>query len=253
MNDSIQVIRLRRNFGKTAALLAGFTEARGEVVVTLDADLQDSPFEIPLLLKKLDEGYDLVSGWKQERKDDWMKRNSSKIFNGVVSSASGIKIHDFNCGLKVFKQEVFKELNLYGEMHRFIPALAGWRGFRVGEVPVKHFPRKHGKSKFGADRYIKGLLDFLTVMMLVRFIKRPLHLFGSLGLIIGSMGLIINLYLTIGWMFKKWIGYRPLLFMGVLMMIIGAQTIFFGLLAEMMNFLSSKGTQPSIAQILRKK
>ncbi|OGP88514.1 MAG: glycosyl transferase family 2 [Deltaproteobacteria bacterium RBG_16_48_10] len=253
LNDHVQVIRLRRNFGKTAAFLAGFTEAQGRIVITLDADLQDSPTEIPLLLRKLEEGYDFVSGWKRERKDGWMKRVSSKIFNRVVSYASGIKIHDFNCGLKVFKREVIEELELYGEMHRFIPALVGWRGFKIGEVTVKHSPRKYGKSKFGSDRYLKGLLDFLTVMMLVKYIKRPLHLFGSTGLLIGSIGLIINLYLTIGWLFKKWIGYRPLLMLGVLLMIIGVQTVFFGLLAEMMNFLSPKGIGPSVAQILRKK
>ncbi|RPJ11716.1 MAG: glycosyltransferase [Deltaproteobacteria bacterium] len=251
--DRVQVIRLRRNFGKTGALLAGFAETQGEIIITLDADLQDSPSEIPALLEKLEEGYDLVSGWKFERKDSGSKRIASKIFNWAVSWVSGIKLHDFNCGLKVFTHEVLSELDLYGEMHRFIPALASWRGFRVGEVPVKHSHRKYGMSKFGAERYLKGLLDFLTVMMLVRFIKRPLHLFGSVGFLIGSIGLLINLYLAVGWLFKKWIGDRPLLVLGVLFMIIGVQTVFFGLLAEMMNFLSSKGTNPSIAKILRKR
>jgi glycosyltransferase involved in cell wall biosynthesis len=251
--DHVQVIRLRRNFGKTAALLAGFAEAHGETIVTMDADLQDSPSEILALMKKLEEGYDLVSGWKFERKDPLVKRVSSKIFNWAISTFSGIKIHDFNCGLKVFRRDVLMDLVLYGEMHRFIPALVGWKGFKIGEVKVKHSPRRFGKSKFGPDRYLKGLLDFLTVMVLLKFIKRPLHLFGSLGILIGLIGLMINLYLSIGWIFGKWIGQRPLLILGVLLIIIGIQTIFFGLMAEMMNFLSGRGAEPSVSQILRKK
>lgn len=252
-HPQVSVIKLRKNFGKTAALFAGFAETQGEVIITLDADLQDSPEEIPSLLKRLEEGYDLVSGWKLDRKDGPGKRIASKIFNWVVSFASGIQIHDFNSGLKVFRREVLHEMELYGEMHRFIPVLAGWRGFRVGEVAVRHFPRRHGKSKFGADRFLKGLFDFMAVMMLVKFIKRPLHLFGFIGLSIGAVGLAINLYLTIGWFYGKWIGLRPLLFLGVLLMIIGVQTIFFGLLAEMTNFLSNKTEAPSIAEVLRRR
>ena len=252
-HPQVSVIKLRKNFGKTAALFAGFAETQGEVVLTLDADLQDSPDEILPLLRRLEEGYDLVSGWKLDRKDGLVKRISSRIFNRVVSFASGIHIHDFNSGLKAFRREVLHELELYGEMHRFIPVLAGWRGFRVGEVTVKHFPRRHGKSKFGADRYFKGLFDFMAVMMLVKFIKRPLHLFGMIGLFIGAIGLAINLHLTIGWFLGRWIGLRPLLFLGVLLMIIGVQTIFFGLLAEMTNFLSNKTEAPSIAEVLRRK
>ena len=250
---SVQVIKLRRNFGKTAALLAGFSEAQGTLIVTMDADLQDSPSEISSLVRKLEEGYDLVSGWKFERKDPFLKRTSSKVFNWAISTFSGIKIHDFNCGLKIFRREVLMDLILYGEMHRFIPAIAGWRGFRIGEVKVRHFPRRFGKSKFGPGRYLKGFLDFLTVMVLLKFIKRPLHLFGSLGILIGFVGLVINLYLSIGWIYGKWIGQRPLLILGVLLMIIGVQTIFFGLMAEMMNFFSSKGAEPSVSQILRKR
>jgi glycosyltransferase involved in cell wall biosynthesis len=252
-HSQVMVIKLRRNFGKTSALSAGFAEVQGEVIITMDSDLQDSPGEIPLLLRSLEEGRDLVSGWKFERKDGLIKRISSKIFNGVVSFASGIHIHDFNCGLKAFRREVIQEMGLYGEMHRFIPVLAGWRGFRIGEVKVKHYPRRYGESKFGPDRFIKGLFDFMTVMMLIKFIKKPLHLFGSLGLLIGAIGLMIDLYLTMGWFYGKWIGQRPLLILGVMLMIIGIQTIFYGLLAEMTNFLSNKPEGPSIAEMLRKK
>ncbi len=251
--DHMHVTRLRRNFGKTAALQAGFCEAQGEIIITIDADLQDSPSEIVALLRKLDEGYDLVSGWKFERKDPFIKRVSSRIFNWAISSFSGIHIHDFNCGLKIFRREVLSDLMLYGEMHRFIPALIGWKGYRIGEVKVAHSPRRFGKSKFGPDRFLKGFFDFLTVMVLLKFIKRPLHLFGSLGLLIGIIGLAINVYLSIGWIFGKWIGQRPLLILGVLLIIIGIQTIFFGLLAEMMNYFSGRSAEVSVSQILRKK
>jgi len=249
----IQAVRLRRNSGKTAALLAGFAEAKGEIIVTIDGDLQDSPSEIPLLMGKLEEGYDLVSGWKFERQDPFLRRIASKIFNQAVSFFSGVPIHDFNCGLKAFRRHVLPELVLYGEMHRFIPALAGWRGFRIGEIKVKHFPRKYGSSKFGPERYWKGFLDFLTVVVLLTYIRRPLHLFGGLGMLIGVAGLGINIYLSIGWIYGRWIGNRPLLILGVLLMLIGIQMVFFGLLAEMMNFLSGRGTGPPISQILRKK
>jgi glycosyltransferase involved in cell wall biosynthesis len=251
--EEMQVIRLRRNFGKTAALLAGFAEAQGEIIVTMDADLQDSPSEIPLLLRKLGEGYDLVSGWKFERKDPFFRRIASRIFNRAIASFSGIRIHDFNCGLKALKREALEGLTLYGEMHRFIPVLAGWKGFRVGEMKVRHSARRYGRSKFGPDRYLKGFFDFLTVMVLSKFLKRPLHFFGSAGLLIGFAGWAIMIYLSIGWIYGKWIGQRPLYILGVLLMIIGIQTIFFGLMAEMMNFLSGKESHPSILQILRKK
>jgi glycosyltransferase involved in cell wall biosynthesis len=252
-NDNVGIVGLRKNYGKTGALFAGLTESRGDMVVTMDSDLQDSPSEIPNLIKKLEEGYDLVCGWKFERKDPFTRRMFSKIFNWAISFFSEVKIHDFNCGLKVFRREVLMELDLYGEMHRFIPALAGWKGFKIGEVKVKHSSRRYGKSKFGLNRYVRGFFDFLTVLMLLKYIKRPLHLFGGLGILIGLIGLIINIYLSIGWIYGRWIGHRPLLILGVLMIIIGIQTIFFGLMAEMMNYLSSKEIGPSISQILRKK
>ena len=252
-NDNVGIVKLRKNYGKTGALFAGFSESRGEIVVTMDSDLQDSPSEIPNLIMKLEEGCDLVCGWKFERKDPFTRRMFSKIFNWAISFFSEVKIHDFNCGLKVFRREVLMELDLYGEMHRFIPALAGWKGFKIGEVKVKHSSRRYGKSKFGLNRYLRGFFDFLTVLMLLKYIKRPLHLFGGLGILIGLIGLVINIYLSIGWIYGRWIGHRPLLILGVLMIIIGIQTIFFGLMAEMMNYLSSKEMGPSISQILRKK
>lgn len=252
-NENVEVIRLRRNFGKTAALVAGFAEVRGGIIVTMDADLQDLSSEIPHLMRKLEEGYDLVSGWKFDRRDPFIRRISSKIFNWAISFFSGVKIHDFNCGLKIFRREVLMELDLYGEMHRFIPALAGWKGFKIGEIKVKHFSRRFGKSKFGLNRYSRGLFDFLTVMMLLKYVKRPLHLFGGVGILIGLIGLVINIYLSIGWIYGRWIGHRPLLILGVLLIIIGIQTIFFGLMAEMLNFLSGKGMGPSISQILQKR
>jgi len=251
--DHIHVTRLRRNFGKTAALQAGFAEAEGTIIVTMDADLQDSPSEIGSLLKKLDEGYDLVSGWKFERKDPFVKKVSSRIFNWAISTFSGIHLHDFNCGLKIFRREVLSDVVLYGEMHRFIPALVAWKGYKIAEVKVAHSPRRFGRSKFGPDRFLKGFFDFLTVMVLLKFVKRPLHLFGTLGLLIGMIGLAINIYLSIGWIFGKWNGQRPLLILGVLLMIIGIQTIFFGLMAEMMNYFSGKSAEASVSQILRKK
>jgi glycosyltransferase involved in cell wall biosynthesis len=247
----IEAIRLRKNSGKTAALLAGLTEATGETIVTIDGDLQDSPSEIPFLIMKLEEGYDLVSGWKFERQDPLLRRISSKIFNRTVSFFSGVRIHDFNCGLKVFRRHLIPELILYGEMHRFIPALAGWRGFRIGEMKVRHFPRRHGRSKYGPERYWRGLLDFLTVVMLLKYNHRPLHLFGGLGMVIGLAGLGINVYLSVGWIFGRWIGQRPLLILGVLLMLVGIQMVFFGLLAEMMNFLSDTGKGPLISQVLK--
>lgn len=234
-NDSVKVVQFRMNHGKSAALAIGFEHARGQVIVTMDADLQDDPAEIPNLLSKLDEGYDLVSGWKYKRQDPISKTIPSRLFNRVTSLISGIKIHDFNCGLKAYRREVTENIRVYGELHRYLPVLAQWKGFRVGEIKVHHHPRLHGKSKFGLSRFIKGFLDLLTVMFLTKYIQRPMHLFGVLGLVLFLAGLAINLHLTYLWLHKVGIGHRPLLFLGVLLVIVGLQFTLMGLIGEMIT------------------
>ena len=247
----VRIVRLRRNYGKAAALAAGFREAQGGIVVTLDADLQDDPKEIPRFLQKLEEGHDLVVGWKAMRNDPWSRRVLSAVFNRVTSRLTGVKLHDFNCGFKGYRRAVIDEIKIHGELHRFIPALASWRGFRIGEIPVEHHPRRYGHSKYGAERIPRGFFDLLTVLMLTRYTARPLHLFGLLGLVIGLGGLGIVGYLSIGWLFGKWIGARPLFILGTLMVIAGLQLVSFGLLAEMIVYGSNRDGDPPIETILR--
>jgi glycosyltransferase involved in cell wall biosynthesis len=238
LNDrapNVRVVRLRRNFGKSAALAAGFRHSTGEVVVTIDADLQDDPSEIPRLLAKLDEGFDLVSGWKTQRRDRWSRRLGSKIFNSVVGRASGLKLHDMNCGLKAYRAEVVRSLRIYGELHRFLPVLAHDRGFRVAELPVNHRPREHGRSRYGVERYARGFLDFLTVSFMGRYRHRPLHLFGGLGLVFAALGTVVLLYLTILKLSGEAIGHRPLLTLGVLLVVVGFQFFSLGLLSELIT------------------
>lgn len=246
----IKVIRFRSNQGKAAALAAGFRQAKGEVIVTLDADLQDDPGDIPHLVGKLEEGYDLVSGWKVVRNDPWSRRLLSAVFNRVTAVMTGVNLHDFNCGFKAYRRAVIGELRLHGELHRFIPVLAGWRGFRIGEVEVRHHPRKYGRSRYGAERIPRGFFDLLTVLMLTRYTTRPLHLFGLLGLVVGLAGSAILTYLSIGWLFGKWIGGRPLLIFGAFMVIGGIQLVSFGLLAEMVVFARSSESDPPIHSVL---
>jgi glycosyltransferase involved in cell wall biosynthesis len=229
----VQIIEFRRNFGKSAALAAGFEAARGDAVVTMDGDLQDLPAEIPRLIDQLNLGADLVSGWKFPRHDPLNKRLPSSVFNAVVRAFSGIKLHDFNCGLKAYRRDVVKEVRIYGELHRYIPVLAHFRGFRVVEIPVKHRPRRYGRSKFGNGRFARGFFDLLTVLFLAQYTRRPLHFFGWFGLTALGLGFIINAYLATIWFLGHPIGTRPLLTLGVLLMIIGAQFVVFGLLAEM--------------------
>jgi len=231
----VRGLQLRRNYGKSAALSAGFKKARGEYIITMDADLQDDPFEIPNLVSKLEEGYDLVSGWKQKRNDPLEKRIPSKFFNFVTRLLSGIKLHDFNCGLKIYRSEVAKSVHLYSELHRYIPLLAKWEGYdRITEIPVKHHARQFGKTKFGFGRYITGFLDLITVMFLTRFAAQPMQLFGSLGTISFAGGFIISAYLSIEkWVFDKPIGRRPLLFLGILLILVGVILFVTGLLGEM--------------------
>ncbi|MBT6691681.1 glycosyltransferase [Candidatus Parcubacteria bacterium] len=234
-NQQIKVISLRRNFGKSAALAIGFQECQGDLVVTMDADLQDDPNEIPNLIAKINKGYDLVSGWKKDRKDPLVKLISSKIFNITVASMTGIKLHDFNCGFKIYKKEVVKNINVYGELHRFLPALAHQQGFKVTEVVVKHHARKFDESKYGnlgLGRFTNYLLDPINVILLTKYARKPAHFFGNLGLMFFLLGSGLCLYLTIVWFQGQAIGSRPLLFLGVLFIIIGIQLISMGFLGE---------------------
>ena len=231
----VRVVRLRRNFGKSAALAAGFRQARGDVIATLDADGQDDPVEIPRLLAKLDEGFDLVSGWKTRRRDRWTRRALSHVFNFVTGRISGVRLHDMNSGLKAYRAEVVKGLALYGELHRFIPVLAHYRGYRVAEIPVNHRPREHGRSRYGLERYLRGFFDLITVTFMGRYRYRPLHLFGGLGLALGVVGLVVCLYLTILWFTGEAIGHRPLLTLGVLLVVVGMQFLSLGLIGELVT------------------
>lgn len=230
-----KALYFRKNFGKSEALAEGFKQAKGDIIFTLDADLQDDPSEIPNFLNKLRDGYDLVSGWKIKRLDPLSKTLPSKLFNRVVSMTTGLTLHDFNCGYKAYRREVLADINLHGELHRFIPALAFSNGFKVAELPVHHRARQFGKSKYGIARFTRGMLDLLTVLFITRYTKKPLHLFGSVGLVLLMFGIAVNAYLTVGWLSGIPIGRRPLLMLGVLMMILGVQFISHGLLAEMIT------------------
>jgi len=230
----VKIVRFRRNYGKSAALSVGFQQAEGTFVVTMDADLQDDPNEIPSLVNELKKGFDLVSGWKKKRHDPLMKTIPSRFFNFVTSVLTGIRIHDFNCGLKAYRKEVVKEVKVYGELHRYIPVLAHWQGFKISEIVVQHHSRKYGKTKFGLGRFWKGFLDLLTVLFTTRYFQRPLHLFGFWGLVFMLLGSGIDLYLTI-LKFVEGIslGNRPLFIGGILLIIVGVQFISVGLLGEM--------------------
>ncbi|MBD3348002.1 MAG: glycosyltransferase [Candidatus Eisenbacteria bacterium] len=237
-HDNVTVLSLGRNLGKSAALAVGFREAAGEMVVTMDADLQDDPTEIPKLIGRLGEGYDLVSGWKKERKDPLSKRLPSKLFNWVTGRLSGLPLHDMNCGLKVYRREVVKRIKVYGELHRYTPVLAHFAGFRVTELPVTHHAREFGRSKFGAERFARGLFDLVTILFLRRYVTRPLHLFGMVGGILFTGGFAIGIYLTVLKIMGEAIGRRPLLTLGILLMVIGVQIVSVGLVAEMLTSMS---------------
>jgi glycosyltransferase involved in cell wall biosynthesis len=233
--DNVTIVRLRRNFGKAAALAAGFAQAKGDVIVTIDGDLQDDPAEIPRLLVKLEEGYDLVSGWKSRRQDPLRRRALSRFFNTVAGWVSGLRLHDINCGLKAYRAEVVRGLRLYGELHRFIPVLAHHRGYRIAELPVNHRPREHGRSRYGLERYLRGFLDLLTVSFIGRYRHRPLHLFGGLGLALSAAGIGILVYLTVVKAMGHSIGGRPLLILGVLLVVVGIQVFSLGLITELIT------------------
>lgn len=233
----VRAIRFRRNFGKAAALAAGFRAARGDILFTLDSDLQDDPTEIPRFLARLDEGYDVVSGWKRTRHDPWHKVLPSKVFNWMVSHLTGCRLHDHNCGFKAYRRSVLDEVDLYGELHRFVPVLAHARGFRVSEIVVHHRPRTHGYSKYGFSRFLKGLLDLFTVCFLSRFSQRPQHVLGGIGLALSGLGALGMTYLSLEWLnpANRPIGSRPLLMYSLALLVVGTQLFCMGLLAELIT------------------
>jgi len=245
-DNQVTLISLKKNHGKSNALNLGFKHADGDAIITMDADLQDDPKEINNLLLKLDEGWDVVSGWKKSRNDPISKTIPSKIFNTVVRWISGLKIHDFNCGLKAYKSKVIKSLNIYGGLHRFIPYLVISKGFSVTEVAVNHRSREFGNSKYGGSRMFKGFFDFLSVLFITKYSKRPLHIFGFIGFLLFISGLIINIILSYQWILNKYyldLPYsidRPLLFLGVLLIIIGIQIFSIGFIAELIVSYLSK-------------
>ena len=229
-------LRHRRNFGKAEALANGFAVARGDVFITMDGDLQDDPDELPNFVARMDDGYDLVSGWKQRRQDPLGKTFPSRIFNWTVRKASGVQLHDFNCGFKAYRRDAARNLRLYGELHRFTPVLANAEGFRVGELPVKHHPRTWGQSKYGWSRLVKGFLDLMTVTFLTRYRQRPMHLFGLPGLIALTLGVLLALWLTADKLFTdSSIGNRPALLLAVLLIMVGTQFFGLGLLGEFLT------------------
>ncbi|MED5474600.1 MAG: glycosyltransferase family 2 protein [Candidatus Neomarinimicrobiota bacterium] len=232
VNHKVKLIRFSKNYGKADALSEAFLLSKGEYVITMDADLQDDPHEITNLINKLEEGWDMVSGWKKNRNDPLEKKIPSKIFNKITCFFTGVKIHDFNCGLKAYKREVVKSIELYGGLHRYIPAIAKQMGFSITEIPVNHRKRKFGKSKYGSERYFHGFFDLLTVLFLGNYLRKPLHFFGKLGLIMFSMGSFILIYLTYGWFNGIWIGDRPLFFLGILLIILSVQFFSIGLLGD---------------------
>ncbi|MEO6501657.1 MAG: glycosyltransferase family 2 protein [Jatrophihabitantaceae bacterium] len=246
-DPKVRALRFRSNFGKAAALAAGFAEARGSIIITMDADMQDDPNELPRMLATLESGYDLVTGYKRDRKDPLGKRVPSKLFNRATGVVTGLKLNDHNSGLRVARKEIYDVVPLYGELHRYVPALAHANGFRVTEIPVNHRPRLHGVSKYGLERYARGALDLLTVVSITRYGRRPSHLLGGLGLIFGVLGSLILTYLLAVWLFTdNSIGTRPLLQLGILMEMLAVQLIGMGLLAELIIHRTDRNFDTSV-------
>jgi len=247
-NQNIKILSFRKNYGKSAALSEGFKMASGDIIVTIDADLQDDPAEIPNLISKINDGYDLVSGWKKKRHDPITKTLPSKLFNFITARFTGIKIHDFNCGLKAYRQEVIKEIPVYGSLHRYLPVLAHWKGFAIGEIIVQHHSRKYGVTKYGWRRFFDGFFDLFTVLFLTKYRQKPLHLFGFFGMTSFTAGFVISVYLTILWFQGYGIGNRPLLFLGILLIIVGMQSFSIGLIGEMITNLKDEEGSYSIRE-----
>ncbi len=250
-DERTEAIKFRRNFGKAAALSAGFEAADGELVITMDADLQDDPDEIPRFLEKIDGGFDVVSGWKRVRHDPWHKVLPSRVFNWLVSRSTGVKLHDHNCGFKAYRREIFDEVKLYGELHRFVPVLAAARGWKVGEIEVEHHARKFGRSKYGVTRIVKGFLDLFTIYFLTSFGRRPLHLVGSMGLLCFAIGGVGMTYLSVMWVLTRVtdmddmiLHERAIFYYCILAVLLGAQLLLSGLLAELIVSLSRESNVP---------
>jgi len=241
----IKIIKFRKNFGKSTALNVAFHYAKGQIIITMDGDLQDEPEEIPRFISKIDEGYDLVCGWKYPRRDPITKTLPSRIFNGIICFITGLDLHDFNCGFKAFRKRALEDLHLYGEMHRYIPALINWNGYKITEIKIMHHARSSGKSKYGVSRLVKGLLDLITVKFLIDYSSRPLHAFGLPGIVSLSVGLIIGIYLLLlKYVDNVLIGDRPLLLLSVLLILIGIQFISLGLIGEMLTFREMREQNP---------
>ncbi len=251
-DKKVKVIRFRRNYGQTAAMYAGFEHAKGDVIITMDADLQNDPEDIPRLLEKMKEGYDIVSGWRKDRKDPFLSRKlPSMIANKIISAVTGVKLHDYGCTLKAYKADIAKRYRLYGDMHRFLPALAKRFGAKITEIPVKHHPRLYGKSKYGIGRTIRVILDIFLVKFLNEYITKPLYVFGGFGFLLFVIGFLIELYLTIlKLFFGQDIGQRPLLILGVLLILSGIQLISTGIIAELIirTYYESKGEKPYVIE-----
>lgn len=240
----VRALSLRRNFGKSAALATGFRHVRGALVVTMDADLQDDPNELPRLIAALDDGLDLVSGWKQNRQDPITKTLPSRLFNAVTGMVAGVRLHDFNCGFKVYRREVADAIEVYGELHRFMPALAHWRGFRVGEVPVHHRSRRYGRSKFGAARFVNGFLDLLSAAFISTSALKPLHVFGRIGLLFLAGGAALGAWFIGSWIHGDPIRVRPLMLFGAGLVLLGIGFILMGLLGEMIASIAARADYP---------
>lgn len=240
--------RLGRNYGKSAALAEGFSRVRGEVVITMDADLQDDPAEFQGFMDKLDEGWDLVSGWKQQRRDPVTKTVPSRFWNALVRRVSGLPLHDFNCGFKAYRSDVVRSLRVYGEMHRYLPVLAAWEGFRVTEMPVRHHARNHGRSKYGGRRFLNGIFDLLTITFIARRSSAPLHFFGRVAFFLLVVGTAINLYFGASWLITGTLHVRPLLILGLIMLVLGFQFASLGLLGELMIHLRGDEERHRIAE-----
>ena len=250
LDPAVRIIHFHQNFGKMAALVAGFRHSRGDVIITMDADLQDDPAEIPKMVDKLHQGYDLVAAWRHDRQDPIDKTWPSKIFNGVVSAFSGLDLHDFNCGFKVYRRAVTEQIPLYSDFHRFVPVLAAGKGFRITEEKVQHHPRHSGVSKYGAGRAIRGFLDFITVLFLTTYLKHPLRLFGTIGIFMFGVGTLIEMYLAGLWFLRAAAGFdiapigtRPIFIVGILAMILGIQLFSTGLLGEMLRYFTFRPEQ----------
>jgi len=235
-DPAVRGIRLRKNFGKAMALSAGFERARADIVVMMDADLQDDPVDLPKMIEEIESGLDVVVGWKVERHDPFNRRVLSSIFNGTVRRVTGVHLHDMNCGFKAYRREVLQAIPIYGDLFRYIPVLATWQGFTVGEIPIHHRARQFGSSRYGIERILRGFFDLLSVSFLTKYSRKPMHLFGLVGLLLTLLGLGVSAYLSVLWLQGEAIGTRPLLLLGVLLILVGAQSFSIGLLGEFMAF-----------------